>query len=131
MGKGKRIKRDRTGLRAMTKDQQEDFYIRWRDVMKAVTMRGGFLIVHPDHQPYFDDLLERLKEDAWWRLGPAGGLSPMMMFHKKIPYEVMMIWTKEGRLQTPTEFFGNVGLGRYSGFGMASSEQRPWGKDPT
>lgn len=130
MGKGKRLKQDRTGLRAMTKDQHEDFYMRWRDVMKAVTMRGGFLIVSDEHQPYFNDLLERLKEDAWWKLQPVGQSDPMMMFHKAIPYHVMQIWTPDGRLQTPTEFFGNVGLGRYSGFGMASKDQRPWGEDP-
>lgn len=98
--------------------------------MKAVTIRGGFLITSDDHEPYFNDLLERLSEDPHWRLTPVGDRPPMMMFHKAVPYDRLLIWTKDGRLQSPNEFFGDVGLGRFTGFGMAGKEQRPWAAKP-
>lgn len=130
MGKRKRVKKDLTGLRSMTKDQHEDFYFRWRDMMKAVAIRGGFLITSVDHEPYFKDLLERLNEDPAWRLTPVGDRPPMMMFHQAMPWDQLLIWTKEKRLQSPKEFFGDVGLGRFAGFGMAGQEQRPWAANP-
>lgn len=124
------MKRDRTGLRSMTKDQHEDFYHRWRDMMLAVTRHGGVLVAGKDHQPYFKDLLGRLNEDPWWKLSNVGGNMAVMMFRKEVPFDELLIWKGKGDLITITELLGNIGLGRYDKLGMASDEQRPWAEDP-
>ena len=113
-------------LTNMTDDQVEDFYQRWKEWILAITRRDGLLVMHPKWAPFFDDLIQRLGEDVWWKIAVPQGVVPMMRFDKNIPVNDAFIWTKAAKVQTPKQFFGPTGFGRLS-IGVPSSDGvMPW-----
>lgn len=112
----------------MTPNQIDDFYLRWREMMKAVTIHGGLLVANPVHKGFFTDMVDRLKEDIFWITQVFDTNQAGMMFRSSVPYDDLLVWTPKRRdkLETPTEFFGRVGFGRV-GFKAPTREGvQPW-----
>ena len=110
----------------MSSKQIDDFYYRWREMMKAVNSHGGILIANPAHKGFFTDLIDRLKEDVFWTPQILNTDQAGMMFRDTVPYDDLMIWTARHRLETPTQFFGRVGFGRMSFKAPTREGVRPW-----
>ena len=103
-----------------TKNQVEDYYHRWREVMLIVAKRGGILVCAKQHEGYFRDAVERLKEDAWWQLQNAG-IEATMMAHPECPDDELLIWSSK----TKGVVRMNVFLGSNKGFGSFGAIKAP------
>jgi len=106
----------------------EDHYHRWREVMKAVALHDGFLMGHPSFRPFYTDLLERLREDPWWRNSPNGqhDHAEYLMWDNALPDNEFFIWSKLGGIHTPQQFFGPTGFGRLRLRPINVEGVRPW-----
>lgn len=102
--------RDQTN--SMSGNQVEDYYMRWREVVLVVSKRGGVLVCNVKHEAFFRDMVERLKEDPWWKLQNAG-IEATMMAHPECPEEELLIWSGPGKGMTRMKVF----LGTDKGFG--------------
>jgi len=112
----------------ITESMIEDHYHRWREVMKAIAVRNGFLVGHKSLRPIYEDLVDRLREDPWWTLSPTGNQDPaqFLMWHPALPDDTFMIWAGPGQLQTPEQFFGPTGFGRLNLRPLSVEGVRPW-----
>jgi hypothetical protein len=103
-----------------TDKQVEDYYTRWREVMLVVAKRGGILVCAKQHEGYFRDAVERLKEDPWWLLQNAG-IEATMMAHPDCPDDELLVWTSHDKGITKM----NVFLGSKKGFGSFAKIAAP------
>jgi hypothetical protein len=110
----------------MSPKQIDDFYLRWREMMKAVVSHGGILSANSAHSGFFADLIDRLKEDVFWTTQVFDTSQAGMIFRSSVPYDDLWIWTARHRLETPTQFFGRIGFGRMSFKAPTREGVRPW-----
>lgn len=112
----------------LTPQLEEDLYQRWREWMVAVARRGGILIAHPKWQGIYGDFLERLTADVMWynAIPLLMDKEPMMMFRIEIPEDDLLIWTSKEKVQTPVQFFGDVGFGRLTASAPREGGVMPW-----
>lgn len=106
-----------------TDKQAEDYYYRWREVMLIVAKRGGILVCAKQHEGYFRDAVERLKEDAWWRLQNAG-IEATMMAHPDCPDDELLIWSSKSKGITRMNVFlkSDKGFGSFDRIAAPSSD---------
>lgn len=114
----------------LTPKMEEDLYLRWRELMGAVHRRGGMLVAHPKWSGLYSDFIARLMEDEFWTnaVGLLPDQDPMMVFNLAVPEDDLYAWTEKDGLQTPIEFFGNVGFGRLNWAAPRADGVMPWGE---
>jgi hypothetical protein len=97
-------------------------------MMKAVTTHGGMLVANPTHKGFFQDMIDRLKEDVFWTTQIYDTDRAGMIFRDTVPYDDLLIWTpkRRAKLETPTEFFGRVGFGRVGFKAPTRDGVQPW-----
>ena len=106
----------------------ENHYLRWREMVKAVSTHNGFLVGSVTHLPFYTDLIDRLREDEYWANTSKGDQPPQafLMWDHEMPEDVFLIWSKDKGLCSTTEFFGNVGFGRVTFRPISADDVRPW-----
>lgn len=112
----------------LTPEMVEDHYHRWREVVKAVAHRDGFLTGHPKHKGFYADFIDRLMGDEWWTLSPVGNKLPgdFIMWNPNVPDNLFLIWSRPGGIQTPAQFFGPTGFGRLTLRPISNDGIRSW-----
>jgi hypothetical protein len=108
------------GVSNQSDKQVEDYYMRWREVMLVVAKRNGILVCAKQHEAYFRDACERLKEDPWWLLQSAN-IEATMMAHPECPDDELLVWTAKGKGVTRMSTF----LGSKKGFGQFNKIMAP------
>lgn len=112
----------------ITPTMVEDHYHRWREMVRAVATRDGYLVTSAKLLPFYRDLVDRLIEDVWWTNSPVGAKHPVefLMWDHDIPDDIFLIWTAESGAQTPHEFFGPTGFGRLTFRPISNDGIRSW-----
>jgi hypothetical protein len=108
----------------MTPQQIEDFYLRWREWMLVATTHGAVVCANPKHEPFFKDMMERLREDSWWIVQQRE--SPVMLFHPLVSLDDMLFHVEGRGLMQPSELLGNVGFGRMRAKAPSRDGVTPW-----
>lgn len=99
--------------KGMTDIQVLDYYMRFREVALIVAKRGGVVVCNQKHQGFFVDLVDRLKEDPWWRL-QTNTIDLTMMSHPDCPEDELLVWNGKGKLLRMNQFLGtDKGFGSF------------------
>ena len=103
------------GVSSQTDVQVDDYYMRWREVMLIVAKRGGVLVCAKQHEGYFRDAIDRLKNDSWWRL-QTSDVEATMMAHPDCPDDELLIWSgkDKGVVRMSTFLKSKKGFGQFS-----------------
>ena len=113
----------------LTPEVQEDLYFRWRELMVVVKRRDAMLVAHPKWQGLYNDFMERLVEDEYWTLKVSlqRDPRPVMLFRIEVPEDDLLVWPGQGqKLLKPSEFIGDVGLGRVGWAAPREGGPQPW-----
>ena len=114
----------------LTPQVMTDLYLRWREMMTATFRHGGLIIAHPKWEGMYRQFMEKLAEDDFWinAVILLPDRQPAMKFDALIPEDNLYVWTLSAGVQTPTQFFGNVGFGRLAFAAPRREGIQPWGE---
>jgi len=107
-----------TGLLGMTQNQMIDFYERFKEWMKASQVHNLRPVMHIRYRPMIEELLDQLREDAWWRVQAVSRQPVFVLYSDKVSDQEVFFMDRNRphgqQLRTLTDVFGNVGFGRFT-----------------
>lgn len=115
-------------MEAKADPKLDDHFFRFKEKMTALarSLREAWLVGPESRKGEYNELCERLENDPGWIL--QGLSEPVVIVRPNVPQNREFIYDVEARrIFTPTQFFGDVGLGRLNWSPPSAKKGvRPW-----